>query len=208
MLGIEIDQKLLWQQHIINVINKISKGTYLLFRYRKLLNTKGKLAIFNAFVRPHILYGLSVWGGSKGRAMTLLQKTYKKVVHLLDIGKMHVEPILKKYGWLTINHEYKISLIKTAWECVKGNSNLNTYITERQGRVGLRSTRRYNNIQRRYKNADNNLIYNLEKTLNTIYTRLSGTQNIKLLIKHIKKEYVNADNSQIRCYNAGCVECN
>ena len=187
MLGIEIDQKLSWHHHIINVTNKISKGTYLLFRYKKLLNTKGKLAIFNAFVKPHILYGLSVWGGSKGRAMSMLIKTYKKAVRLLDIGKIHVEPLLKKYNLLSINDEYKLSLLKTAWECVKGNSNLNIYISERQGRIGLRTTRRYNNTRRRYKNADNNLIYNLEKTLNTNYNRISNAQNVKLLIKHIKK---------------------
>ena len=138
----------------------------------------------------------------------MLVKTYKKAVRLLDIGKIHVEPLLKKYNLLTINDEYKLSLIKTAWDCVKGNSNLNTYILERQGRIGLRSTRRYDNIIRRYKNADNNLIYNLEKTLNYHYNRLLNTQNIKLLIKHIKKEYVNEYSSRIRCYNVGSIECN
>ena len=49
----------------------------------------------------------------------------------------------KKHGLLNINDEYKLSLIKTAWECMRGVSNLNTFINERQGRVGLRSTRRY-----------------------------------------------------------------
>ena len=74
-----------------------------------------------------------------------------------------------------------------AWECMTGASNLNAYINERQGRIGLRSTRRYLNIRRRYKNADNNLIYNLERTPNLNHARLSGTQNIKLLLKVIKR---------------------
>lgn len=119
--------------------------------------------------------------------MRLLQMTYKKAIRLLDTGKIHMEPILKKHGLLSINDEYKLSLIKTAWECTSGVSKLTGYISERQGRIGLGSTRRYYNISRRYKNADNNLIYNLEKTLNLNHTRLSRTQNIKLLLKHEKR---------------------
>ena len=64
MLGIEIDQKLNWKCHANKVINKISKGSYLLYKHRKILNTKGKLAIYNAFVRPHLLYGITTWGGN------------------------------------------------------------------------------------------------------------------------------------------------
>ena len=139
--------------------------------------------------------------------MCLLQKTYKKAIRLLEIGKIHVEPILKRKGLLSINDEYKLSLIKLAWECTSGVSKLTEHITERQGRLGLHTTRRYYNIRRRYKNADNNIIYNLEKTLNIYHTRLAGTQNIKLLLKTIKRECINNYTQRVRCYNVGCVEC-
>jgi hypothetical protein len=51
-----------WGVHIKSVEKKISKGNYLLWRYRKLLNNSSKKVLYESFVRCHLLYGLNVWG--------------------------------------------------------------------------------------------------------------------------------------------------
>jgi len=64
LLGIQIDENLDWGVHIKSVQKKISKGNYLLWRYRKELNLSSKKVLYESFVRCHILYGLNIWGGA------------------------------------------------------------------------------------------------------------------------------------------------
>ena len=66
LLGIEIDENLDWKRHIQSVLKKISKGNYLLWRYNKKLSiSMEKNHIYESFIRCHILYGITVWGGGK-----------------------------------------------------------------------------------------------------------------------------------------------
>ncbi len=58
-LGLNIDENLDWTCHIRNVTKKISKGRYLMWRYKKLGVPTMKL-IYECFVRCHLLYCLVV----------------------------------------------------------------------------------------------------------------------------------------------------
>ena len=60
LLGVEIDDKLEWSSHIEKVINKLSKGTYALYKFKKLLPTKTKLLLYNSFIMSHLRYGISI----------------------------------------------------------------------------------------------------------------------------------------------------
>jgi len=64
-LGVIIDENLEWKLQINNVKKKIGKGNYLLWRYRNRLSINMKKTIYESFVRSHLTYCITVWGGKK-----------------------------------------------------------------------------------------------------------------------------------------------
>ena len=51
----EIDENLDWKRHIQAVMNKISKGNYLLWRHGNKLTIPMKKTLYESFIRCHLL---------------------------------------------------------------------------------------------------------------------------------------------------------
>ena len=63
-LGVTIDNKLTWHQHIENIKNKINKGIGILKQMHHLLQEDTLVSLFNAFVKLYVDYGSLTWGGT------------------------------------------------------------------------------------------------------------------------------------------------
>ena len=61
-LGIIIDNKLNWTEHIKCISRKIAKGTGIIIKARKSFESETLLNLYNALIFPHITYGIHVWG--------------------------------------------------------------------------------------------------------------------------------------------------
>ena len=63
-LGVLIDEKLTWKEHINFVITKIKRSTAMLFKIKDKLNQDSLLTIYNAKIQPYSFYCCEVWGRS------------------------------------------------------------------------------------------------------------------------------------------------
>lgn len=70
-LGITIDVKLTWKDHIEKVIGKINSFAYALYKLTKIANKKTAIMAYFAFVESIIRYGLITWGNG-----TNIQKVF------------------------------------------------------------------------------------------------------------------------------------
>ena len=61
-LGIIIDNKLNWIEHIKCISRKIAKGTGIIIKARKSFESETLLNLYNALISPHLTYGIHVWG--------------------------------------------------------------------------------------------------------------------------------------------------
>ena len=61
-LGIIIDNKLNWNEHIKCISRKIAKGTGIIIKARKSFESATLLNLYNALIFPHITYDIHVWG--------------------------------------------------------------------------------------------------------------------------------------------------
>ena len=61
-LGVIVDEKLTWSQHIKAVRTKMARFTGLMYRIKNKLPLKARLQIFQSFVQSHINYCSLVWG--------------------------------------------------------------------------------------------------------------------------------------------------
>ena len=62
-LGITIDNKLTWKNHLDIICNKLSKHVGVLYRI-KMLPINILRMIYNAIVAPFLDYGISIWGSA------------------------------------------------------------------------------------------------------------------------------------------------
>ena len=94
-LGVTIDNKLTWTEHINNIITKISVNKNLIGRSRNLLSIQAKKCIYYAHIYSHLAYAVTVWGNSV---------TSKQKKNIETIQKFCIRAILNKpKNYPTIN---------------------------------------------------------------------------------------------------------
>ena len=60
-LGVIIDEKLTWSQHITSLKSKMSRYVGILYKIKHLLPMKSRLQIFHSFIQSHINFCSVVW---------------------------------------------------------------------------------------------------------------------------------------------------
>ena len=77
-LGIWIDNKLNWDAHVGELIQKLKQKTKLLGRGNNFLSTHCKRILYFAQIYSHIQYGISLWGNMCCKvSMEKIQKVQK-----------------------------------------------------------------------------------------------------------------------------------
>ena len=63
-LGIILDNKISWVEHITYVKNKIPKGIGIMYQARKYLNRNGLISLYNLFIYPYLIYCVESCGNA------------------------------------------------------------------------------------------------------------------------------------------------
>ena len=76
-LGIIIDEKLNWKDHILYISNKISKATGVIIKAR-MMGKRALLSLYYSLVYPYLTYCCQVWGATYLYNIEILNKLQKK----------------------------------------------------------------------------------------------------------------------------------
>ena len=79
-LGLIIDDKLKWHEHIQHVKHKIARSVGILYKIRHYLNKETLLNMYYTFVFPYLIYGVEIWGSATLNHINPLKKNSKKCV--------------------------------------------------------------------------------------------------------------------------------
>ncbi len=202
LLGIQIDENLDWKVHVKKVEKKISKGNYLLWRHGKKMNIKAKKIIYESFIRCHILYCLTVWGGAKKLVLKPLNKLLHKAWSKIGKRKLHVLNRLKNLNILKLEDELFIQESKFIWRWENKSLpvSLNSLIEEkidrlRGRRFHLKRNSKTNGIHHRLTNCANKHL----REIGTESSRKSLSNNLKAKI---------LDSYTFQCNVRNCFICN
>ena len=83
ILGINIDENLVWNGHYQYISKKIASSFWLLSQIKSFLSVDDKLLFYNAYIRPHLEYCSVIWGNSTNvniQKMTKLQRRACKLI--------------------------------------------------------------------------------------------------------------------------------
>ena len=78
-LGLIIDDKLKWHEHIQHVKHKIARSIGILYKIRHYLNKETLLNMYYTFVFRYLIYGVEIWGCAPLNHINHLKKIQKNV---------------------------------------------------------------------------------------------------------------------------------
>ena len=94
-LGVIIDNKLTWKEHISYICGKVAKGIGIISKVRKYLNKNTLLDLYYSFIYPYLTYCNQVWGLSCQSYMNALVKLQKRAIRIISgvHPRTHTDPL-------------------------------------------------------------------------------------------------------------------
>src|SRR6056300_1451500 len=103
LLGVVIDNKLNFNEHITNVCKKVNNQFNVMLRFRNLVSRNILLKLYKAFILPHFNYCSTIWHfctiNNRDKLETLNKRILRSI--LLDDNSSY-EQLLKKSGTLAL----------------------------------------------------------------------------------------------------------
>ena len=107
-LGIIVDHKLNWIDHITYVKAKISKGIGIMYKARRHLNKHSLRNLYYAYIYPYLTYCVEVWGCASKCQLNSLFLVQKKILRIMTFSPYlaHTDPLFKGLKILPVNKLY------------------------------------------------------------------------------------------------------
>ena len=86
-LGVLIDSKLTYRDHIIYVVKKLNKFCGLIYRVRDIYSIKCLLLFYNAYAKSVICYGLLVYGRAAKTNLTKIEMAQRRIIRAILFKK-------------------------------------------------------------------------------------------------------------------------
>ena len=209
MLGVLLDQRLTWKYHKDKVINKLYKGKYALYRFRKSLNKRSRFLIYHSLINSHLRYGITLWGNFNGPALKKLIIENKKCIRLIAPGKIHTDPIFKSAKILKLVDLHKHEFYLQSWKFFQQKlpESIDTNLERRINNINLRYDTSL--LKPRVLHNTDNYQYdiNLIKNINTLDPALRHIININKAKKTFKNMLLDKYKPVVTCNLPTCKEC-
>ena len=116
-LGVIIDNKLSWKNHIKHVVGKVSRGIGMILKARKLLNQDALITLYYSFIFPYFVYCNHVWGSTYESSWEKLHPLQKKIVRIIyrKGPRYHTDPLFNQWDW---SNFMTSTLIKLEDSCI------------------------------------------------------------------------------------------
>ena len=101
-LGVIIDHKLNWSEHIIYIKNKIAKSIGIIHKTRNFLNDKTLRNLYFTFIYPYLIYCIEIWGNKSEIHLNPIVKIQKKSIRTITFShyQAHTARLYKKLNIL------------------------------------------------------------------------------------------------------------
>ena len=96
-LGVVIDDKLRWNEHILFVKQKVSKSLGIICKAKKKISKETLRTLYYSFIYPYLMYGIVVWGSANHNVMQPLIKIHKCCIRVITLSswKAHTAELFR-----------------------------------------------------------------------------------------------------------------
>ena len=129
VLGVEIDNNLLWGEHVRKVTRKMSTNIWLLSKIKGFLSKEHRLIYYKSYIQPHLDYANIVWGSLSKTNLMQIERLQRRACRI--ILDYNVENIYQSMNDLKIMSMTERVFLRKAKFMYKVSNNLTPgYINE------------------------------------------------------------------------------
>ena len=123
VLGILLDDKLTFKDHIDYIYSKISRSLYTLKQMRNILDCHHLKLLFSAYLKSHLDYADIFYCLCNKRTLNPLTLLYTKAIRVLSGAAYldHTKPLFLENKILRINENSEFNILKLMFRCDRGN---------------------------------------------------------------------------------------
>ena len=116
-LGVQIDSKLNWKNHIEYTCKKISKCIGIIAKARTKLHKSSLISLYYSFAFPYFIYCNHVWENTYKTNLESIVRVQKKLVRIITCSpyRAHTEPLMAANNLLSVTD---INVYMTCMFCV------------------------------------------------------------------------------------------
>ena len=190
LLGVIIDHRLSFQEHIQYTITKIAKSLSLLFNIKDYMPFFVLKTLYYATIQSHITYCLAIWGSTYAGHLQPLFRIQKRAIRLMTNSPAlaHSHPLFKQTSILTL---YDLIKLETAIYAYK-NINKNIFLRAHHHY----QTRIHEDLRLPTYNLivfKHSLSYNAPKVWNTVPVNIKNKRTVHSFRRSYKKFLINTD---------------
>ena len=121
-LGVHIDYKLHWHEHILHMKKKLNSSIYALRKVINILNTKHLLVLYYSLVYPYMDFGITLWGSSHISYVNKIFIMQKKAIRIISGVKYneHTNDLFKNPKLIKLHDLFRIQVAKYMFSLQKG----------------------------------------------------------------------------------------
>ena len=112
-LGVIIDSKLSWGEHISHIKSKIAKNIGIISRARHALNDTTMKTLYYAFIHPYLTYCLEIWGAATNSRLQSIYRLQKLSCRIISHSPPRTPTLalLRSMRLLSLHQLYELSIM-------------------------------------------------------------------------------------------------
>ena len=112
-LGINLDNRLKYKNHINVICTKLSKVVGILYKLKEYLSAKSLINMYYSLFYPYLTYGNVLWGGTYGTHLNVIEMLQKRPIRIITGSEYlsHTEPLFLQTSILKFADLYKYLLL-------------------------------------------------------------------------------------------------
>ena len=123
ILGILLDNKLNFKEHIEYVRSRISRSIYTLKQMRNILDSRHLKLLFFSYIKSHVDYSDLFYCLTNKKTIYPLEIIYKKAIRIISGAdyRAHTKPLFIENKILPIKENSEFNILKLMYRCDRGN---------------------------------------------------------------------------------------
>jgi hypothetical protein len=199
-LGIILDEKLKWDDHIASLQKSLMKTTNSLKIIKHYIPEKNKILLFNAYISSKIQYGIELYGRANSSLLNKIQVRQNRSLKIL-FNKDFLTPtnlLHNEIHVLKVNDQYKLNILKFVF---KHQNNLlpeifcNQFVNNNN--IHYHDTRQSNNLHLHHHITtlgNKQIRYQGPNLWNKIPSEIKNTSSLKVFTKKVKQILLSSYN--------------
>jgi len=118
-LGVFLDEKLKWAQHLNHIANKMARGLGIMGRVCKILPRDILRTLYFSLIYPYLIYCCIIWGSASATALHKLEVLQNRTVRIITRSpfRASASPIYKQLNILKLCDVRRLQIVLFMYKC-------------------------------------------------------------------------------------------